>query len=431
MAGKWRNHIIVQFTVITFVVVVAVSAGLGVLLARRMTDQTLRIHINLYPKFVGLLVKDHPSIVDFLRQQPPSALTPELENFFGDLKALGPIFRIKVWSPGGTILWSDQPGIIGQRFSDNPEFLAAMQGRAEYDIAEPTKPEQRSERGAGVVLEIYTPVWDHGAVVGVIELYEAADQLFWRIQRHNWIIWFMVGGAGLVLYLLLFSIYHRAHRAQQQANRRLLASQDVTIYALAYQAELRDMETGLHLDRTAAYVRILAEELQHFASYRAVLTDEAIEDLVKAAPLHDIGKVGVADAVLHKPGKLSPEEFGEMQMHSEYGASVLQAAADKLSFRSFLTIAIQVALGHHERWDGQGYPRGLVGEEIPLPARIMALADMYDALRIHRHYKLPLSHEESRRVIISGGGSQFDPQVVEAFLRRERDFEQVAEEMAD
>lgn len=428
---RWRDNIILQFTFITFFVVCAVSVALGTMLSRQMAEQTIRIHIDLFPKFVRQLADDHPVIFDFLHRPPSRDLPPEMVGFVDNIKAIGPIFRIKIWASDGTILWSDESQIIGKQFVANSEFWTAMAGQVEYAVAEPVKAEQLSERGVGTVLEIYTPLVRDGVTMGVVELYEKADDLFWRIRRHNSFIWQMVAGAGCVLYVLLFTIYYRAYRRQQLASQRLLATQDVTIDALAFQAELRDMETGHHLERTKAYARILAEELRDFATYREMLTDPFIEDLVKAAPLHDIGKVGVADAILCKPGQLSREEFREVRRHCEYGATVLQAAQDRLRFKSFLTVAIQIALGHHERWDGQGYPRQQAGEDIPLAARIMALADMYDALRSQRHYKQPLDHEEARRIIISGRGIQFDPQVVEAFLRREPEFEYVAAVMAD
>ena len=208
--------------------------------------------------------------------------------------------------------------------------------------------------------------------------------------------------------------------------------------SLAYQAEIRDLETGQHLDRTTEYVRILAEELKNpppkytvRESDKNYLTDEYIIDLVKSVPLHDIGKVGVSDSILRKPGKLTEEEFEEMKKHCDHGARVLERAEKKLSFRSFLSIGVQLALSHHERWDGQGYPFGLKGEEIPLSARIMALVDVYDALRSKRCYKESFSHEESVEIISKGRGTQFDPIIIDAFLRIKNEFMNISIELAD
>ena len=154
-------------------------------------------------------------------------------------------------------------------------------------------------------------------------------------------------------------------------------------------------------------------------------------DLVKSAPLHDIGKVGIADSILLKPGTLTPEERQEIQRHCEMGARVLRIAEKKLKFQSFLTIAIQLTLYHHEKWDGTGYPNGLAGEAIPLSGRIMALADNYDALRTTRPYKSAFSHEQSRGIIQENRGTHFDPALVDAFLRREADFRRISEELSD
>ena len=150
---------------------------------------------------------------------------------------------------------------------------------------------------------------------------------------------------------------------------------------------------------------------------------------MKSAPLHDIGKVGIADSILLKPGKLTPEERAEINKHCEYGARVLQIAEKKLPFQSFLAIAIQLTLFHHEKWDGTGYPHGLSGDAIPLSGRIMALADNYDALRTERPYKKAFPHEETRSIIESLRGTHFDPVLVDAFVRREAEFRRVSEEL--
>jgi len=237
--------------------------------------------------------------------------------------------------------------------------------------------------------------------------------------------------AGVLLWGLLFFIFLRAYQRQRRTNAELHETQNVTIFALAYQAELRDRQTGRHLERTAAYVRILAEELALLPSFRAYLTPAYVEDLVKAAPLHDIGKVGIADAILLKPGKLTPQEMEEIRKHCDYGASVLRRAEEKLKFQSFLSIAIQLTLYHHEKWDGSGYPHGLKGDAIPLSGRIMALADNYDALRSERPYKAPMPHAECRSIIVSLTGIHFDPALVAAFTARDAQFKDVSERLAD
>ncbi len=229
---------------------------------------------------------------------------------------------------------------------------------------------------------------------------------------------------GISLQADMISSIRQRHAKILSKNEQLLQTENVTIFALAYQAEIRDGETGHHLDRTARYVHILAEEMRKDTTFHSYLTDAYITDLVKSAPLHDIGKVGVPDMILNKIGKLTPEEFTVIQEHCSYGAHILREAEKRLHFRSFLTMAISLVISHHERWDGKGYPNGLKGNEIPLSGRIMALADVYDALRSKRCYKEPFSHEKSRSIILAERGKQFDPDVIDAFLRTEDQFKQ-------
>ena len=202
--------------------------------------------------------------------------------------------------------------------------------------------------------------------------------------------------------------------------------QRMTIDALAILAEYRDNETGGHIQRTKKYVKALAEYLQNQDKFKSYLTDEIIEMLYNSAPLHDIGKVAIRDNVLLKPGKLTSDEMEEMKMHAYYGYKALEEAESHSSCESFLTIAKELAYSHHERYDGKGYPNGLVGEDIPLSGRLMAVADVYDALISKRVYKTPIAHSESVNIIISGKGTAFDPDVVDAFISLQEEFRQIA-----
>ena len=237
--------------------------------------------------------------------------------------------------------------------------------------------------------------------------------------------------AGALLWLLSLAVFLRAYRRQKRTADELAETQEVTILAMADQAELGDRQTGRHAERTATYVRVLAEELALLPSYRRYLTAAYVRDLVKSAPLHDIGKAGIADAILLKPDGLTEEEMQEIRRHCEYGARVLRGAEHRLKFPSFLRIAIALTLSHHEKWDGTGYPHGLRGDAIPVSGRIMALADTYDALRRVRPYRQAMSHEETRAAIMERRGTHFDPAVVDAFLRREDEFRRISEDLGD
>lgn len=204
-----------------------------------------------------------------------------------------------------------------------------------------------------------------------------------------------------------------------------------TIYCLAALAETRDPETGQHIRRTQEYVKELALELQKNKEYEHVLTNEYIELLYKSAPLHDIGKVGVKDSILLKPGKLTTEEFEEMKKHAIYGGESLMVGIKELGEESFLTLAKEIALTHHEKWDGSGYPNGICNKEIPISGRLMALSDVYDALTTKRVYKGAFTHNEARSIILEGRGTHFDPDIVDAFIKREDKFIKIMERFKD
>ncbi|MGF1746921.1 HD-GYP domain-containing protein [Vibrio minamisatsumaniensis] len=203
-------------------------------------------------------------------------------------------------------------------------------------------------------------------------------------------------------------------------------TRDVAIVSLCALAESRDNETGAHILRTQEYVKVLAEELSKSKTHSSLLTPNYIELLYKSAPLHDVGKVGIPDHILLKPGKLTDEEFEIMKSHPAIGAEALSIAEKQLGSSSFLSVAKEISLTHHEKWNGSGYPNQLSGEDIPLSGRLMALADVYDALISKRVYKEAFSHEKARAIILEGKGHHFDPTVVDAFLAVEEKFVSIA-----
>ena len=212
----------------------------------------------------------------------------------------------------------------------------------------------------------------------------------------------------------------------------LEAVQEVTILALASLAETRDAETGKHILRTQRYVKALAEKLRLHPRFSTFLTEQNIRTLFKSAPLHDIGKVGIPDRILLKPGRYEPHELEIMKNHTLLGRDAIQLAEDWLgSPVAFLTIAKEIALYHQEKWDGSGYPESLAGESIPVSARLMALADVYDALISRRVYKDRLPHEQAAQIIVAGRGSHFDPDMVDAFIEIQDEFQDIAQRYPD
>lgn len=229
----------------------------------------------------------------------------------------------------------------------------------------------------------------------------------------------------LIIFAVLLLLLARS-RASQYA--KLLETQRNTVFALANLAELRDQATGKHLERTRSYGVILAGELRKLAKYRQVVDDSFIDNLYDAAPLHDIGKVGIPDQILLKPGPLTAEENALMRRHVEIGGQILTRIIDKLDEPlPFLIMSRNIARHHHEKYDGSGYPEGLAGDAIPLEARIYALGDSYDAIRSKRPYKGPVTHMEAVQRLAAGRGSHFDPDLVNAFIDCEEQFVELYE----
>ncbi|MDP3521209.1 MAG: two-component system response regulator [Hydrogenophaga sp.] len=213
----------------------------------------------------------------------------------------------------------------------------------------------------------------------------------------------------------------------RKRTQELGAIQDVTILAMASLAETRDNDTGNHIRRTQHYIKLLAEHLKTHPRFKDFLTDQTISSLYKSAPLHDIGKVGIPDRILLKPGRFTPEEFEIMKTHTTLGRDAIQHAEDQLGLKvDFLKFAKEIAYSHQEKWDGSGYPEGIGGDDIPVAARLMAVADVYDALISRRVYKEGMPHVKAVDIILDGRGTHFDPDVVDAFFAVSEEFQRVA-----
>jgi putative two-component system response regulator len=216
-----------------------------------------------------------------------------------------------------------------------------------------------------------------------------------------------------------------------ERTRELALTQEVTIDSMAVLAEYRDPETGGHIRRTKNYIKALAIHLKNHPEYSGFFTNATIDLLYKSAPLHDIGKVGIPDHILLKPGKLTDEEFAGMKKHPVFGHDAILSSEQKLGENTFLRFAGEFAYTHQEKWDGSGYPQGLKEKEIPIAGRLMALADVYDALISKRAYKPAFSHEKAVEIITEGRGKHFDPDIVDAFLAIAEEFREIAIQYAD
>ena len=247
---------------------------------------------------------------------------------------------------------------------------------------------------------------------------------------------FFSPGTPALIAAILFTLFSATRFATLKRHtylwyRRLANAQQVTMASMATVTENRDPETGGHIKRTQHYVRAISEHLMQKGLCPGVLTPDYIELMFASAPLHDIGKVAIPDHILLKPARLTDEEFEVMKKHAEYGLAIIQNAAEKIEGNNFLEIAGEIAATHHEKWDGTGYPRGLAGEEIPLSGRIMAVADVYDALISKRCYKPAFPFEVAWKIIIEGRSTAFDPVIVDAFMEIEYKFREIASAFSD
>jgi len=232
---------------------------------------------------------------------------------------------------------------------------------------------------------------------------------------------------ALYFFLLNVFVIFEHYKEKQKFYIDLTQAHSSAIDSMALVAETRDTETGAHIIRTKEYIMCLGEYLYEHGIYKDILTKDFRQLVYRASPLHDIGKVGIPDNVLKKPGKLTEEEFTLMKEHATIGKEIIQNALKENEENGFLQRAFNIAYSHHEKWDGSGYPQGLKGLEIPLEARMMALADVYDALISRRVYKEAIPFEQSEQIIIEGSGKHFDPILVDAFIELKDKFREIAD----
>ncbi|HHU81781.1 MAG TPA: HD domain-containing protein [Firmicutes bacterium] len=241
----------------------------------------------------------------------------------------------------------------------------------------------------------------------------------------NWMVRLLIY-AIIALVISYFSDFYREEFAEKVKKEKEIAdAQMAVVYAMAKLAEFRDSDTGGHIERVTELCRLLTTNLRRRGKYREYIDDDYIEKLTRVSPLHDIGKVGIADKILLKPGRLTAIEFELMKTHTTIGAKTILEVKEKFPDNRLLELAINITNFHHERWDGAGYPLGLAGTEIPLSARIMAIVDVYDALRSKRVYKEAFSHENSLKIIQEESGKAFDPEIVMAFLEIAEEVEKI------
>lgn len=411
-------NLLTQYSLLMFVAVATVSTGLSLGLSRIVQDHLVRMHASVYEDIIGTVFStgsfqgaDRPTATDIHRLDVIAALP----NVMGTA----------LWNVTGNLLY--QSGTTPSFTPVDEALSRALSGSASYRHS-------GASMGSGESPDysFYVPVKDKaGSVVAVFVARENDSRLHDDLSRADLGIVATVSGGGLLLYGALFGLYLSAYRKQRLTADRLRQTHDSVMFAMSSLSGLRDQETGGHLERTQEYVRTIGMGLSRRRRHSRYVDGEYVETLSKVAPLHDIGKVGIPDAILRKEGRLTDEEFDAMKLHTVLGADLLGEARRKLPFSSSLELAEEVARHHHERWDGSGYPDKLQGDSIPLSARIMAIADVYDALRSERCYKPGLPHGEAMNIIIRGAGSQFDPELVQILQGMQQRFEGIFESLSE
>lgn len=412
-------RILFSYSIISFMVTLIVAFILSLVLIRNMEEKLINSHADFFRSFIQAIPHNYSEILkDFdihSKEENHHHEEDVWEHFKTDLLQTPSIIQFRIYDVHLNMKWTyfkeenveeGQPILNSQNLQSEAFFIAARE--PEY------------------IIHYYFPITHEGKELGLVEIVDIDDGLKELLDSTRIIIIRTIVLGGISLYTLLFGLFYRSFRNQKAISTRLDKSQSLTIHTMSLLAELRDDNTGKHIVRTSLYCRVIATALHKDKTYSKYISQKYIEDMERSAPLHDIGKVGIPDSILNKPGKLTDQEFEIVKKHPQLGADVLENAVNSLDFQSFFEIGYQIVLHHHENWDGTGYPSGLKGSAIPLSARIMTLADVYDALRTERPYKDAFTHEKAMKIIIGDAGKKFDPHLVEVLEGISGEFENIS-----
>lgn len=422
------NSVLLFYSIFSFFVTSVVAVVLSFVLVRNMEEGIINAHSDFYKSFVEAIPGNYSEI---LSEFHIDADQKDRHDEEGDHSGYG------IWDHFETDLLQT-PSVKQFRVFDHDLHEKWSYSSYDANAADNMSSMARSvdshaagfhimERDPVYTIHYYFPIVYEGESIGLVEITDADGNLKELLDSTRITIIRIITIGGLVLYASLFALFFRSYRNQKLTLTRLDKSQSLTIHTMSLLAELRDNNTGSHIIRTSRYCREIAIALRKDKAYSRYVSLRYIEDMERSAPLHDIGKVGIPDSILNKAGRLTDEEFEEVKKHPRYGADVLQEAVKSLDFQSFFEIGYQIVLHHHENWDGSGYPSGLKGDEIPLSARIMALADVYDALRTERPYKEPFTHDNAMAIILEESGSKFDPRLVKVFQDLSEEMKSISE----
>ena len=406
-----KNTLLARFSIIGLAVTIAAAALLGYLMQRDLTSHELEQAGALAATQVSAGLSPHMTSAD-MSAPLTAARIAQLDVLASrDLMEYGSVVLVKIWNPDGTVIYSSDKSLIGQRFPIDEELGAALNGEMVAEVSNLTRAENIALKGQHQrLLEAYVPLRlrNDNQVVGAYEVYSDVASLDHRVAHTQRIIASGVFGGFALLYLALFGLVYGASRrlTSQAAENALLAEEvifayDETIAGWSSALDLRDQETEGHSTRVTEMTVAVATAMGFSA--------DELSNVRRGALLHDIGKMGVPDSILLKPGPLDEAEWEIMHEHPGYAKRMLERIG-------YLSRALEIPYAHHERWDGTGYPEGLSGEEIPLSARIFAVADVWDALSNDRPYRSAWPVEQVREKLLEESGKHFDPAVVPMFL---------------
>lgn len=416
---KRKMSLVKQFSISSFIVISLLGVVLALTFSVFFEKQVLNVSAERTADLVNIIVSYSLRPEDFSQPMSGSRLdaidTVIRENIINEPE----MKLVKIWNTQGQIIYSNKGDLIGQSFPKESDLKEALAGKVVAEIADMQKPENQIDEldPSRRYIEVYVPIRDKasGQTMGVFEVHREADNIYEYIANGQKFGLFFIGISFLVLYLSLYQIVKRAAKTIEEQNvaiRRLasrldetMAAQEAihvgTIKALMSALDAKDHYTAGHCMRVTDYALLLGRAVN--------LPQERLDLLEEAALFHDIGKIGIPEQILNKKDSLTTEEFEEMKKHPVIGAEIIA------STRVFAEHA-ELVRHHHERYDGRGYPDGLKGEEIPIEARIMAIADTYDAMTSDRPYRSRMSKEKAINILLDCRGTQFDPQLVDIFV---------------
>jgi HD-GYP domain-containing protein (c-di-GMP phosphodiesterase class II) len=433
-----KDNFLFHYFILSLTMTTLIAIVLSTVLVKQMKNHMILSHSYFYQAYIKAIPNNYSEILPFfsiksgtkekIQDGHPSDLEAheseahpdnEWAHFQNDLLQYPAVVQLRIFNNSNEIIWHYGAHQENQDpVSIDTIRTLLIKNPITYQIKS-TKPD--------FIIHYYIPLFINGEMMGIVEVSDQEPKFGANLVKNRNSIVSLILLSGLVFFVSLFYLFFRGYTNQRKSLERLDQSQSLTIHTMSRLAELRDNNTGAHIQRTSLYCKALCSALKTNLEYKSYITKEYIEDLVRSAPLHDIGKVGIPDHILQKPGKLTAEEFEIIKSHPKLGAEVLKVAIESLGFQSFFEIGYQIVLSHHENWDGSGYPNGLVQKEIPLSARIMAIADVYDALTTTRPYKNAFSHEKAMSVILEESGNKFDPIIVEALIQISDEFKLISE----